>query len=387
MMPETSFVFPNDPHVPWSIMIVLYPYITGLVAGAFVVSALYHVFHQQVFKPIARLALVTSLCFCAFATMPLLLHLHHPERALNIVFTPNLNSAMAGFGFIYSLYMLVLIVEVWLVFRPVIVARANSKSGFQGFVYRVLALGVREISEGAKAVDHWMIKVLTFVGIPIACVLHGYVGFLFGGIKANPWWSTSMMPVIFLVSAIVSGIAVLILLYAFISWRRGEKPDADCIRAMSRYLWGFLVLAFSLEMLELIHMAYESDEEWKIISTLLNEHLVVSYGIIQVLIGSLVPLVLLPITFWSGLNQRLMGMLSGFCAIVVLIQVFAMRWNIVVGGQLFSKSFRGFVEFPLTWTGREGLIAAIVVMILPLVALWIAIKLLPIFQHDEATAA
>ena len=89
-MGDPSFVFPNDPHVSWSIMIVLYPYITGLVAGAFVVSALYHVFRQEVFKPVARLALVTALCFCAFATLPLLLHLHHPERALNIMVTPNL---------------------------------------------------------------------------------------------------------------------------------------------------------------------------------------------------------------------------------------------------------------------------------------------------------
>lgn len=37
-MLATSFVFPNDPHVTWSIMIVLYPYLTGLVAGSFVVS-------------------------------------------------------------------------------------------------------------------------------------------------------------------------------------------------------------------------------------------------------------------------------------------------------------------------------------------------------------
>ena len=63
-MHETTFVFPNDVHPPWSIMIVLYPYITGLVAGAFVVSALYHVFHREALRPVARLALVTSLCFC-----------------------------------------------------------------------------------------------------------------------------------------------------------------------------------------------------------------------------------------------------------------------------------------------------------------------------------
>ena len=92
-------------------------------------------------------------------------------------------------------------------------------------------------------------------GIPIACVLHGYVGFLFGAIKANPWWSTALMPVVFLISAVASGIAALVVLYVFMCWRRGVNPDADCLRAMCRYLWVALVLAVSLEMLELGHMA------------------------------------------------------------------------------------------------------------------------------------
>jgi formate-dependent nitrite reductase membrane component NrfD len=231
MMPEAPFIFPNDIHPPWSIMIVLYPYITGLVAGAFVVSALYHVFHRQALEPVARLALVTSLCFCAFATLPLLLHLHHPERCFNIMITPNATSAMAGFGMIYSAYMLLLVVEVWLVFRPALIERANRVHGTAGFFYRVLALGATKITPGSQAVDQWLIRALAILGIPIACVLHGYVGFLFGAIKANPWWSTSLMPVIFLVSAIVSGIAALIVLYLFLCWRRGDKPDAQCVRA------------------------------------------------------------------------------------------------------------------------------------------------------------
>ena len=182
-MHDVSFVFPNDVHPPWSIMIVLYPYITGLVAGAFVVSALYHVFQQQALKPVARLALVTSFCFCAFATLPLLLHLHHPERCFQVMITPSITSAIAGFGFIYSTYMLLLVVEVWLVFRPELVERANSHHGLMGYVYRILALGAREISEGARAVDDWLIRAFALAGIPVACVLHGYVGFLFGAIK------------------------------------------------------------------------------------------------------------------------------------------------------------------------------------------------------------
>lgn len=383
-MHEASFVFPNDQHVVWSIMIVLYPYLTGLVAGAFVVSALYHVFHRQALAPVAKLALVTSLCFCSFATLPLLLHLHRPERAFNVMLTPSGTSAMAGFGFIYSLYMLVLIVEVWLVFRPEIAQRGQTTGGLLGWVYRVVSLGIKEVSAESKRIDNKLINFLALAGIPVACVLHGYVGFLFGAIKANPWWSTALMPVIFLTSAIVSGIGGLILLYLIASWRRGVAVDAECLRALSKYLWMFLVGAVTLELLEVFHMAYESHEEWPVIKTLITTRLAVSYGVVQLLIGSVIPLLLLPLTFWSGLSRRGLVIVSSLSSVLVLIQVFAMRWNVVIGGQLFSKSFRGFVTYHLEWLGREGILAAGVVMLLPIIALWVAGRLLPLWNTGDA---
>ncbi len=383
-MPEIGFVFPNDLHPAWSIMIVLYPYITGLVAGAFVVSALYHVFDQEALKPVARLALVTSLCFCSFATLPLLLHLHHPERCFQVLLTPSMTSAIAGFGFIYNTYMLVLVVEIWLVFRPSIVELAKSRSGVAGILYWGLALGVTDISDRALRVDRWLIRALAIVGIPIACVLHGYVGFLFGAIKANPWWSTALMPVIFLISAIVSGIAALLLLYLFACRWRGVTPEVDCVRALARYLWVFLVMAVTLEGMELLHMAYEAGGEWHVISTLLTEHLAISYGVVQILIGSAVPLLLLLASFHSRFPARLLSRVSGLASALVLLQVFAMRWNVVVGGQLFSKSFRGFIEFPLHWGGREGIVAAAVILVLPLLALWAAAKVVPLWNEAKA---
>lgn len=387
-MSGTSFVFPNDAHVAWSIMIVLYPYITGLVAGAFVVSALYHVFHREALKPVARLALVTSLCFCSFATVPLLLHLHRPERAFNIMITPSGTSAMAGFGFIYSLYMLVLLVEVWLVFRPEIAKLGQTTSGLLGVVYRTLALGVKEVSPESQRMDDRVIHFLALAGIPIACVLHGYVGFLFGAIKANPWWSTALMPVIFLMSAIVSGIGGLIVLYLFSCWWQKIPADRECVQALAKYLWMFLVGAVVLELLEIIHMAYEDSSEWNVISQMLRTRLAVSYVVIQLAVGSLVPLLLLPLSFWSKLGRKSLFTVSGLCSVLVLVQVFAMRWNVVVGGQLFSKSFRGYTTYHLEWLGREGLLAAIGVLCLPVIALWVAGRILPLSDpaHAAATA-
>ncbi|MCA9048857.1 MAG: polysulfide reductase NrfD [Planctomycetaceae bacterium] len=382
-MNELNFVFPNDDTPPWSIMIVLYPYITGLVAGAFVVSAQYHVFHQHVLRPVARLALVTALAFCACATLPLLLHLHHPERAFNIFITPSGQSAMAGFGAIYNVYLLLLVVEVWLVFRPDIIRLANTTSGKLGALYRVLSLGDREVTAESRSADNWLIHLLAVLGIPAACILHGYVGFLFGAVKANPWWSSALMPVIFLASAVVSGIAALILLYLFLCLRRGMTADADCVRAMTRSLWIALMAAVSLEMLELIHMAYEGHAEWHVVQTLLTGPLRISFGVVQVLMGAVVPFLLLGLAVLPRMNVRLMYFLSVTASVLVLVQVFAMRWNVVVGGQMFSYSFRGFVDYPLHIGGREGVVAAIAVLLLPLAVLWVALKLLPIWGTDD----
>lgn len=386
-MHEMGFVFPNDVHPPWSIMIVLYPYITGLVAGAFVVSALYHVFGREALKPVARLALVTSFCFCTCATLPLLLHLHHPERCFQVIITPSITSAIAGFGFIYGTYMLVLVVEVWLVYRGELVRRANTSTGIVSLFFRVLALGAREISDGARAVDDWSVRTLAMLGIPIACVLHGYVGFLFGAVKSNPWWSTALMPVIFLVSAIVSGVAALILLYQFICWRHGVAPDENCIRALARYLWVFLIAAVSLETLEVGQMAYEAGGEWHILRTLITERLAVSYGLIQVLIGSVCPFLILLIALHPRVHGRLLTFLSAVASLLVLVQVFAMRWNVVVGGQLFSKSFRGFVEYDVPLGGREGLVAAVIVLLLPLAVLWLVTRVLPVWYDADSPSA
>ena len=89
MLETIGYVFPNDLHIHWSLMIVLYPYITGLVAGAFVVSSLYHVFNVTSLRPVARFALMASFAFLLVATWPLLLHLGHPFRGMNVMITPN----------------------------------------------------------------------------------------------------------------------------------------------------------------------------------------------------------------------------------------------------------------------------------------------------------
>ena len=382
----TGYLFPNDVHIHWSLMIVLYPYITGLVAGAFLVSSLYHVFGKEEFRPLARFALATALCFLAVATVPLLNHLGHPERATNIIVTPHFTSAMAGFGILYTSYLLVLLLEVWFVFRPDIVYRVATTKGAVRWFYAALALGVYDVSPKALALDKRIIRVLAAIGIPMACLLHGYVGFLFGALKANPWWSTPLMPVIFLFSAMVSGIALLIVLYQVAMNLKGWKADRAAISALARWLWLFLIMTLTLELLEIMTLAYERAEEWEVISHLLTHQLSISFISIQMVLGGLIPFILLMIVVLLDryMDDRIRNTLTMVASLLLLMQVIAMRWNVVIGGQMFSKSMRGFRETYVPGLfDKEGVLAAVVILIVPFLLLLLFERVLPTFAHLE----
>ena len=384
-----GYLFPNDLHILWGLMIVMYPYITGLVAGAFILSSLYHVFHRHELRPIGRLALVASLAFLVFAPATLLLHLGHPERCINIMITPNPSSAMAMFGYIYAFYMIVLVFEIWLVHRVDIITLASRSRGVVRWFYKVLALGVYDVSEEARRVDHRVLTVLAALGIPTAALLHGYVGFIFGAVKANPWWSTPLMPVIFLCSATVSGIAMVILLYQVGMKFSGRRIDAPCMQSLSRWLWLFVILTVVLELLEIMTLAYERAEEWTVLGPLLGDQLAVSFIAIQLVIGSLVPIILLGIVVLMSpyLTDQIRNTLCFVASMLLLVQVFAMRWNVVIGGQTFSKSLRGFRENHVPGLfEREGIALAILVIVLPLVFIVLFNRVLPVFETTDEPA-
>jgi Ni/Fe-hydrogenase subunit HybB-like protein len=377
-----GFVFPNELHVAWSVMIALYPYITGLVAGAFIVSSLYHVFGDKDLKPVGNMALVAALCFIFYCMTPLLFHLGKPFRCFNIMFTPNLQSAMSIFGFICFFYMGVLLVEIWLVFRKDIIERSREGFFLKRWFYALLALGVTDLTEESLALDKKIISFLAAIGIPAACVLHGYVGFIFGAIKSNPWWSTPLMPLIFLLSAIVSGIAILILVYMFVMKVQKKEINVPCIQALCKYFWGFLIFAVTLEELQVLTMGYMSQESWGIISVLLSEKLRFSYNWLQVYIGACVPLVLLGIVSLRSLKDKTVILFAALSAFLILVQVFAMRWNVVIGGQLFSKSLRGFTDYDLPFLGKEGMLVALILFSLPFITFYVCSLILPIFKEE-----
>ena len=377
-IPVDGFMYPNEVELQWSVLIVLYPFLTGLVAGAFILASLERVFQVQAVKPTYRLALLTALAFLLVAPLPLQLHLGHPERSIEMYLTPHGSSAMAMFGFVYLWYLLaVLVLEIWLDYRHDIVVLSQTTTGWRRALYRALTLGSSNISPHALHIDERAGWLITVIGIPSAFLLHGYVGFIFGSVKANPWWSSPLMPVVFLFSAMVSGIAVVMVLYMLLTRLRGQTIDMRCVDTIAKYLFYTFIIDFSLEMLDLVHRIYEADESFRSLDFMVHTKLYFSHIVLQILIGTVTPIVLLAITQVMKLNEVARKRTYSIAGCLTLIGIFAMRWNVVIGGQLFSKSFLGYTTYKMGFVTREGLLTAIVLTILPFIFLWVLVKILP----------
>ena len=391
------FVYPNE-FIYWSIQIVMYPYMTGLVAGAFVLSSLYHVFGQKDLKEIAQFSLVFSLALLPVAALPLLLHLQQPLRAMEPLLTPHFTSAIAAFGIVFTVYGLIVVSEIWFVYREYFVHQLEALRGASGFwnaqrriVYTALTFGAKDVSDDAIKVDHKAAKILAGVGIPVACFLHGYAGFIFGSVKANALWMSPLMPVIFIMSAVVSGIALCMLTYivimefqAFRQRRKGgtaaagetKGAEIDIISKATRYLLGFLVAAISLELLDLIFRGYTAMKSWDILRSVMYGKDFVNIFVLQYTLGNLVPFILLLLP-GRTIKRTVLALL------LVLFGVFMMRWNVVIGGQAFSLSFSGYMHYHIPIiphsleTFKEGLFGALTVIATPFVLFWLINKFVP----------
>ena len=383
--PFIGYVYPNETVIPWTVLIVVYPYLTGLVAGAFTVSSLYHVFGMQRFKPVAHLALLTSLCCMLIVPVPLLLHLGHPERALNAMLTPHTTSAFAIFGYAASFYVLLLLLENWFVFRPHIVQQAQRAKGVLRLFYRALSLGSDDLTEKAMRYDRKWIFALAVIGIPAAHGLHGYVGFVFGSLKSREWWSSDLMPAIFLFSAIISGTALLIVIYVISCRLRRVPLDLPCLKGMAYTLWGFMLFTLLLEGVEFASLVYRGREGTDMILEFVKGPLIVPFVILQFGLGSLIPLLVLTFMIGRGIGGKTLVTSVFVSACLVLLAVLMMRWNVVIGGQEISKTGKGLLAYTPMFLGREGLLAAVGVMAAPFVLLSIIVRLFP--PWPQATKA
>jgi len=250
----------------------------------------------------------------------------------------------------------------------------------------VASLGSDDLSPKAMRYDEKWIFALAVIGIPSAHGLHGYVGFIFGSLKSREWWSSDLMPVVFLFSAVISGVALLIVLYVLSCRLRKIVVDLECLKGLAYVLWGFAMFTLALEGLEFANVVYKGREGIEMILEYVTGPLLVPFFILQFSVGALIPLIVLTYMIWRGTTGKALIVGVTVSALLVLFQVWMMRWNVVIGGQEIAKTGKGLLGYQLVLLHREGLLTAVSVAIAPLLLLWATVRVLPPWEKAAASS-
>ncbi len=291
--------------VPWGFWIVLYIYFIGLSAGSFLLSTLVYVFGVKRFEAVGPLALLQALICMMLGLTLVFIDLGHPFRFLNVFIHFNVTSVLAWESLAYMLYIAIILAELH-----------YAISGNRG-------------GESIRQKSKQMLKTLGIIGIPIAIAVHGGTGAIFAVIKSRPTWYTGLFPILFLVSALVSGGAGLTFLTAFaLPLEKAKK--LPLLKALATMVVGFValdLLFISSEILVAFYGGIPSHiQAWKV--TLFGPFWW-AFWIFQIGMGAVFPIVVI---VYSKTRDSIgwLGM-SGF---FVMLGIVCVRFNIVIPPQL-----------------------------------------------------
>lgn len=321
--------------VVWGLWVAAYIFFIGLSAGAFLISSLVYVFGIERFEPIGRVALFTALVTLLMALLSIVVDLGHMDRAWHVMVYPNFKSPMAWMIYLYSLYMVILALELWFLLRVDFVRLAKA-GGRRSGLYRVLALGSTDERPERALRDRHVVRVLATAGVPIAIMFHGGVGALFGTVASRPHWHSGLFPILFLLSALVSGGALLAVVAAI--FQEGVHRHRETVLDLGRLALALLVLDVLFQISEFL-IAFRGGipghiEGFKLV---LGGPFKEVFWIGQLLLGTILPLALL------SLPTRKNPWIVVFSCALIVVGIFGLRLNIVIPG-LAVEEIRGLSD-------------------------------------------
>lgn len=317
-------------YIPWGLWVAMYIYFIGLSAGAFLLSSLIYVGGIQRLERVGKLALFTALVTLLAALLTIWLDLGHPERFWEVYTRANPFSMMAWMVWLYTAYFLLVAVELWFALRADLVLR-KGQGGLAGALASVLSFGSSDASAASRARDRRVLRVLGTLGVPLAIAFHGGVGALFGVIGARPYWNSALYPILFLVSALASGGALLTFLVAAFWPDRQSAEVRSVVSLLGRITLGLLALDVLFEWAEVsIHLYAAIPAEADAYRAMIFGPYWWAFWIVHLGLGVVVPAVILI------LRPRSVGWV-GLAGFLIAATFLAPRANIVVPGQVIPE--------------------------------------------------
>lgn len=292
---DVNVIYNVEHEMPLGIPIATYFYLTGLSAGSFIISTMAYGFGMAKFKPLGKIGVVMATCLLMIAPMILLIDLEQPLRFWHLILYLRITSPITWGTFLLTLYPMNCVVYGYFMFK--------------GDLKRTKFFGL--------------------LGIPLALLVHGYTGFILALGKARVLWNTAIMPPIFLVSAMVSGLALMILVVIVKDFiiQKGKNPNRDLIYALGKFLVASIVLDLILIGIDLSVLLTSTTEAYKAALMLLNGQFSFLFLGVELAAGAIIPLLL----FLSPFTKHWIPAYA-VASVLVMIGIFAMRCIMVIGG-------------------------------------------------------
>ncbi len=292
---DVNVIYNVEHEMPLGVLIATYFYLTGLSAGSFIISTLAYGFGMVRFKPLGKIGVTMATLLLMVAPIILLVDLEQPLRVWHLILYLRITSPISWGTFLLTLYPMNCMVYGYFMFRG----------------------------------DLKRTKVFGLVGIPLALLVHGYTGFILALGKARVLWNTAIMPPIFLVSAMVSGLALMILVVIVKDFilQRKKEPDRPLVYTLGKLLVASIILDLLLIGIDLSVLLTSTTEAYRAASMLLTGKFSLLFVGVEIALGSILPLLLL----LSPFTRRWIPAFA-LASVLVMIGIFAMRYIMVVGG-------------------------------------------------------
>jgi len=340
--------------MPWGAWVAFYIFFVGLSAGAFLLSSLVYVFGMYQFERVGRAALLSAIISMGVALAFIGFDLGRFERGPSTLLHFHWSSPLSWEVRFYLLYIALLIAEL------------------------ALAIRVQKRRMSVHKGHRWM-RILGTIGVPLAIFgVHGGTGTIFAVVKARGMWFGGLFPVIFVVSAIVSGTALLLLVYYLQTRAVGRVPNVRLIRGMATVLAAALGIDLGLTFYEfLVPILASEHHDLNIIGIQAFGPMWWSFWIVQLGLGMVIPFLVLVI---PALKRRTELVVAA--SALVIVGILAVRFNIVVPPLLppviEGYPWNDYLPTPVEW-GVSAFFISGGVLVYSLVSAW-----LPIHDPDPA---
>jgi protein NrfD len=371
-------------YVVWGLWVAIYIYMSGLSAGAFLLSSLVYVFRLERLERVGKLALFVALVALLGGLLAIWFDLGRMERFYRVYTSPNFQSMMAWMIWLYTAYFVVLLGEAYCALRPDLVrwSRDPNRCPGQRTLARWLTLGRASLAPEVLERERRALQVLATVGVPLAVAFSGGVGALFATVSAKMYWHQAIVPILFLTGAVVSGGGLLTALAAFAGQRNAEHREL--VALLGRMLLLLVVGYVLLEWAEFsIPLWYGTSPEGHLVRLALFGPYWWVFWIVHVGLGTVLPVLLLVLRPKDPAAV-------GWAGLLVAATFVSVRLNVVIPAQVepalrgLEQAFTGprlvFHYFPTT---HEWLVASFVVATTAAL-LWLGARLLPLMETEVA---